>query len=98
MLAGVAAGQWIRLSLRFEGSRITGLVNDQVVLTAENRLYAKGMIGLLAGAERTRLSTPWFGELTAGPIGGPTPRPARALPRQTPIYAARKAARRSRSG
>ncbi|PVM84030.1 galactosylceramidase [Caulobacter radicis] len=96
-LAGVAPGQWIKLSLRFEGGRITGLVNDQVVLTAENRLYDKGMAGLLVGADRSRLSTPWFGELVVGQVGGQAPRPARALSRQTPIYAARKSTRPPRS-
>ncbi len=89
VLAGAGPGRWLRLALRFQGPRITGLVNDAPVLTAENTLYPAGMAGLLAGAEQTRLSTPWFDDLTVKAVGAPTPRPSLPSPRQSPIYGAR---------
>lgn len=83
---GIAAGRWHRLALRFEGGTITGLVDGKPVLTASNALYAKGMAGLLAGGDKARISTPWFGDLIVTTPKGATPAPATALPRQSPIY------------
>ena len=85
-IAGIAPGRWHRLTLRFEGERITGLVDGKPVLAAANALYAKGMAGLLAGQGKARLSTPWFDNVLVNSVHGRVPRPAKALPGQTPIY------------
>lgn len=90
-LAGVGPGQWHELTLRFRGEEITALVDRKIVLTAANRLYSAGMIGLLAGADTKRLSTPWFQRLLVKPLGAPDPRPRRPGPAHVPIYRASKA-------
>lgn len=88
MVPGIAPSRWHRLTLRFEGERITGLVDGKPALTATNALYAKGMAGLLAGQDKTRLSTPWYDHVLVNAVGAPTPKPATGLPGQSPIYRA----------
>jgi galactosylceramidase len=83
----VKAGRWIKVALRFEGATITGLVDGKVVLTAQSPLYERGMAGLLAGGDKTRLSMPYFDNLLIKPVGARTPKPATAGRGQTPIYA-----------
>jgi len=75
---------WHNLKLRFEGSTITGLVDDRPLLTATNGLYARGMAGLMAGAGETKkLGTPYFDNVL---INGIVPRPSSAMPGQLPIF------------
>jgi galactosylceramidase len=83
----VKAGRWIKVALRFEGAKITGLIDGKPVLTATSPLYERGMAGLLAGGDKTRLSRPWFDNLLIRPVGARTPKPAAAGRGQTPIYA-----------
>ncbi|KAF0095118.1 MAG: Galactosylceramidase [Puniceicoccaceae bacterium 5H] len=79
--------QWHRLTLRFEGKTITGLVDGKKVLHAEDYRYAEGMAGLLAAADEDgRLSTPYYDNLEIKPLGAPTPPPSAARSGQTPIY------------
>jgi len=58
------ANRWHRLSLRFSGSAITGLVDGKPVLAARDATYAHGMAGLLAGAGTRFWSTPYYDNLT----------------------------------
>jgi galactosylceramidase len=85
-LPGVAAGSWHKLTLRFEGSQITGFVDDKQVLSATDSLYLTGMAGLLAGREGNRLSTPYFDNLIIGAPGAKVPSVAASSPLSTPIY------------
>lgn len=85
----VKAGRWIKIGLRFEGAKVTGLVDGKAVLTADSPLYQRGMAGLLAGGDKTRLSRPWFDNVLVKPVGARTPTPAAAGKGQTPIYAER---------
>lgn len=79
LLAGtvIAArpGRWHRLALRCEGSRITGLVDGEAVLTAVDTTHANGMAGLLAGTEPV-YSRPYFDDLTIKSVGAATPESA----------------------
>ncbi|WP_081724705.1 family 16 glycoside hydrolase [Asticcacaulis sp. YBE204] len=81
------AGQWHRLTLRFEGQTITGLIDGKAAVTATNALYDKGMAGLLAGQDKTRVSRPYFDNVLINRVKGKTPKPAMAQARQTAIYA-----------
>jgi len=85
-LANVAAGRWHRLTLRFKGTTITALVDDREVMRVTDRLYDKGMAGLMAGQDKTRISTPWFDDLLITPLGRRRPAPSKPLKGQTPIY------------
>lgn len=66
--------EWRRLTLRFEGSRITCLVDGETVLTADDATHASGMAGLLAGTEPA-YSTPHFADLVVKAVGAEDPEP-----------------------
>ena len=86
LLAGIHPNEWHNLKLRLEGSVITGCVDEKVVLSATNSLYASGMAGLMAGKEAEKFSTPYFDNLLINAVNAPIPGPSSALPGQTPIY------------
>jgi len=81
-----APGRWHSLALRFEGPRITALVDGRVVASVLDAQHGKGMVGLLAGAEKRRLSTPYFNRLSIRAIGGPAARPPPVGDLPPPIY------------
>ena len=85
-LPNLGPSQWRNLRLRFQGSAITGLVDGNPVLNATDNLYARGMVGLLAGGDKKKLSTPYFDNLLVKGIDAPVPDPASAIPGQSPIY------------
>jgi len=69
VLPGIGPNRWCKLMLRFKGETITGLVDGKPALSADNRLYARGMAGLFAGQSRARISTPWYSNLEVKPVG-----------------------------
>ena len=85
-LPGISPNQWHNLKLRFEGATITGFVDDKPVLSATDNVYARGMAGLRAGADKEKLSTPYFDNLLIKGINAPVPGPSTAMPGQLPIY------------
>lgn len=68
-LSGIVPHQWHRLTLRFEGDHIVGLVDGDIVLEARDQLYGTGMVGLLAGGGNS-LSRPYFDDVSIAPLGG----------------------------
>jgi len=68
-------------------------VDGKPVLTAVDDLYGSGMAGLLAGADKERVSTPYFDNLLINAVNAPAPKAATAPPRNEPIYEALQAAR-----
>jgi len=80
--------QWHNLKLRFEGSIITGLVDDKIVLSMNSALYPHGMAGLLAGGEKKKLSMPYFNNILIKAVNAAVPAPSAALPGQLPLYGA----------
>jgi galactosylceramidase len=86
MLADVAAKTWHRLTLRFEGTTITGLVDGKQVLSATDSMYGRGMAGLMAGAGKTRVSTPYFDDVLVRRVGQAMPEATPALEGQRPMY------------
>jgi galactosylceramidase len=85
-LADVVAKSWHRLTLRFEGTTITGLVDGKQVLSATDAVYGRGMAGLLAGAGKTRMSTPYFDDVLVRRVGDAMPGATPALVGQRPMY------------
>jgi len=80
-------GRWHQLKLRFAGTTLTGLVDGKVVLTVNDSLYPRGMVGLMAGPmDKGRFSMPWYDNLVINSTGGTPPQPATAASGQTPIY------------
>jgi galactosylceramidase len=85
-LPGISPRQWHNLKLRFEGAAITGLVDGKPVLSASDALYPRGMAGLMAGGDKTTLSTPYFDNLLINRPDGDVPNPTSNMPGQTPMY------------
>jgi galactosylceramidase len=86
---GVGPDQWHRLGLRFQGDRITGLLDGKAVLTATDNLYDHGMAGLLAGQNAHAVSRPWFDNLAITPPEGRSASPAPAVPARGSLYPGR---------
>lgn len=82
----IGPGKWHTLSMRFDGTNITGLVDGKQVVTATDSLYSHGMAGLLAGADKQRLSMPYFDNLLIKGLNDPRPAASSALPGQSPLY------------
>ncbi len=85
-LASVGPNEWRKLTLRFEGESIKGLVDGAEAVTATDALYARGMVGLLAVSQGKKISTPYFDNLLVKGIDAPVPEPTPAIAGQAPIY------------
>lgn len=86
-LPNIRPGRWHTLTLRFEGTTLTGLVDGREVLKATDELYSHGMAGLLARVhDGTKLSTPYYDDVVVKAVGAPAPQPAIAAPGQSPLY------------
>lgn len=85
-LPNIKTNRWHNLKLRFEGSTITGFVNGKQVIKATDVLYEQGMAGLLVGAEKNKLSTPYFDNVLINSLGSKTPKATLGVPEQLPIY------------
>jgi galactosylceramidase len=85
-LPNIGPNQWHNLKLRFEGTNITGFVDDKPVLNATDNVYGRGMAGLRAGDDKKKLSTPYFDNLLINGINAPVPKPSSAAPGQSPMY------------
>lgn len=85
-LPDIRPGQWHNLKMRFDGSNIAAWVDGQPVLSATHTLYSRGMVGLMAGQEEQRTSTPYFDNVLIKGLDAPTPKPSSAASRQWPLY------------
>jgi galactosylceramidase len=84
-VAGAATGRWHRLTLRLEGTSITGLVDGQPVVQATGTLYPHGMAGLIAGGGH-RQSMAYFNNLAIGALDALPNVPISDPPPPVPIY------------
>ncbi len=91
-LPAISPNQWHNLKLRFADATITGFVDDKMMLNATNTLYSHGLVGLMAGGDKQKLSTPYFDNVLIKAINAPTPAPAIPLPGQSALYTAGKQA------
>jgi galactosylceramidase len=85
-LAGIAPNQWHNVKLRFEGATITALVDGTPALSVTDRLYSRGMAGLLAANANKKISTPYVDNLLINRANGPLPEATPPMPGQAPIY------------
>lgn len=79
----IASREWHNLKLQFAGPTLTGLVDGVPVLSVTNRLFSRGMAGLVTG-DRPIRSTACFDNLLIKAVGAPTPRPT--VFERSPIY------------
>lgn len=85
-LSDIKPNEWHHLKLRFEGTTITGYVDDKLILSATDNVYHRGMAGLRAGSDKKQLNTPYFDNVLIKAINAPSPQPSSAMPGQSPIY------------
>lgn len=77
---------WHRLTLRCQGTTITGLVDGRPVVKAQSALYPRGMAGLIAMRRGQRLSQPQYDNLLITPVGQPKA-PKSVIPKAwRPLY------------
>ena len=84
-VSGVNACEWHKLSLRFEGDKITGYVDGMEVVKATSDHYRKGMAGLIAPLQKRSVSTPYFDNLRITPLGR-TSANTTVIPEMQPMY------------
>ena len=60
--------RWNTMTLRFEGSKITLLVNGQTILSADDHTYDHGLAGLITGGEGSGRNTALFDDLAITPV------------------------------
>jgi len=92
-IPNVGPNQWHNLKIRFEGTTITGWIDNQKVFNASDRHYKNGMAGLLAGGQEQKLSTPYFDNVQIKNGNAPVPNSNSVMPRQSPIYVSEEAKR-----
>lgn len=86
VVPGWKAAGWHTVMLRFQGAKLTMLVDGQAVLTANDHTYPAGLAGLITGGNHDARYTALFDNLTVNRVnGGPVPPTVFAQDR-TPIY------------
>ena len=88
-VAKLGPRSWHNVKIRFEGSKISALVDGETVLSATDELYGSGMAGLLTGQDPKRVSTPCFDNFTINAVGGTAPAPTPAPSGWAPLYPVR---------
>jgi len=84
---GFKAEGWHNVKLRFEGSKLTMLVDDVAVINAQDATFAHGMAGLITGGEGKARNTALFDNLVINRVNGAAVKPT-AFPQDGhPIYA-----------
>lgn len=83
---GVAALQWHNLRLCFEGDKISGYVDGELVVCTTSNHYRKGMAGLIAPLVQKHLSTPYFDNLRIAPLDKDNASKPLPKPNIQPLY------------
>lgn len=81
------SGGWHRVVLRFEGPRLTMLVDCSPALEATDATFGSGMAGLITGGDDGARNTACFAHLVINRPGGGPVAPTRFPQNQDPIYA-----------
>ena len=83
----IRPGQWHTLTLRFEGTTFTGLVDGKEHLKVNHNLYTHGMAGLMARfKDGPKLSMPYYDNVVIKPVGSDMPAVTTAVGGQSPMY------------
>lgn len=61
---------WHNLKLRFEGRKITLLIDNEQAITMENTIFDRGLAGLITGGERNARNTALFDNLLINRVNG----------------------------
>lgn len=80
----VSPCSWHRLCLRFEGERITAIIDNNAVMTATSQYGSHGMAGLMAMKDTAKVSTPYFDNVVVRPLSGSAA--FKPLPKIEPLY------------
>ena len=86
-ISGWKSGGWHTVMLRFEGAKITMLVDGAAVLSAVDHTYPHGMAGLITGGDHDTRYTALFDNLTINRVNGGAVRPTVFSQDHAPIYA-----------
>lgn len=78
--------RWHNLKLRFEGRKITVLVNNTAVIEAEDGDHSRGVAGLVTAGEGNARHTASFDNLLINRVNGPAVEPTAFPQDQYPIY------------
>ena len=81
------SGQWHNVKLRFQGSTITGFIENKQVCSVSNTTYTKGMVGLVTGDPSGTRNTAMFDNLLVNTVNGAVPQPTVFAQDSTPPYA-----------
>ena len=85
--SGISAAHWHTLMLRFSGNTITGFVNNNLILSASDSIFAEGMAGLVSGSKDKTSNIALFDNLMIKPVKGIKPTPAVFSEEIKPVYA-----------
>lgn len=85
-VANWKVGGWHNVKLRFEGLKLTMLVDGVAVVSAEDATFARGLAGLIAGGEGGARSTALFDNLLVNRVNGVAVKPAVFAQDRYPVY------------
>ena len=85
-VANWKAGGWHNIKLRFEGSKITMLVDNAEVVSAEDATFGRGMAGLITGGQGNARNSALFDNLLINRVNGGAVKPAIFPQDAHPIY------------
>lgn len=80
-------GQWHNVKLRFQGSAITGFIENKQVTSVNNTSHTRGMVALYTGDPNGTWNTAMFDNLLVNTVGGSVPNPTVFPQDSTPPYA-----------
>ena len=84
--SGISAAHWHTLMLRFSGNTITGFVNNNLILSASDSIFAEGMAGLVSGSKDKTSNIALFDNLIIKQVKGIPPDPDAFSNKVKPMY------------
>ena len=82
----LSSSQWHNLKLQFNGSTISGFIENKRVFSTTNSSYSSGMAGLVTAGPNGVRCTALFDNLIINTLNGPKPRPTVFSQDATPPY------------
>jgi len=74
-ITGWKAAGWHNVKLRFQSSKLTLLVDGQVVVTAEDATFGRGMAGLITGGQGNARNSALFDNVLINTVNGGAVKP-----------------------
>jgi galactosylceramidase len=79
-------GKWHNVKIQFQGSTITGFIENKQVCSVTNTAFTKGMTGLITGDPSSTPNTALFDNLIINTVNGTKPQPTVFAQDETPPY------------